>query len=130
MEGVDAIMTAFVAAAVVDSTACHNGHIRSVCHIKIVVHQIRHSGHTEHYRNKYLLSLGLSVNENVDAGLVSFLFDFDMLAVPVAECNSILTEIVGSLLDKSAADFFQNLLGRFINLYHQFFPPSHPVRHF
>lgn len=43
MEGMDAVVSALVAAAVVDSAACHNPYICAILHIEIVVYKVCHA---------------------------------------------------------------------------------------
>lgn len=43
MEGMDAVVSALVAAAVVDSAACHNPYICTILYIEIVVYKVCHA---------------------------------------------------------------------------------------
>ena len=128
MEGMNTIVTTVITATIVDSAACNNVNICTVCHIKIIVNQIGHSRYTYHYRDENLLSLCLPVNENIDSRLVLFFLYFDMFAVTVTDGNTILTEIKSTFLCKAFADLIKHTLGCFFYFNHQHFPPS--FRHF
>lgn len=43
MEGVDTVVSALIAATVVDSAACHNPYICAILHIEIVVYKVCHA---------------------------------------------------------------------------------------
>ena len=128
MEGVNAIVTAFIASAVVDSAACNNIHVCTVFHIKIIVNQVCHAGYAHYNRDENLLSLCLSINKNIDSRLVFFFPDFDVLTVAMTDGNAILAQIVCTFLLKTFADLIQYALGGFFYFNHQHLPPS--VMHF
>ena len=88
---VDSIMAAFIATAVVNSTACNNRYICSFFYIKIIINHIGHSCGVYNDRNMYFFSICLTININVDARLILLFLNFDMLAVTVAEGNSIVS---------------------------------------
>ena len=73
VEGVDAVMAALVAAAVVDAAAGHNGDVRSVGDVEVIVHDIHHTGGAHHHRDMHLLALCIPVYIHIYTGLV-FLF--------------------------------------------------------
>ena len=85
MEGMDAVVSALVAAAVVDSAACHNPYICTILHIEIVVYKVCHARFAEYYRDIDSLSIRLAINININAGLVRLFLYLDVLAVSVAD---------------------------------------------
>ena len=115
MEGMDPVMAALVASAVVDAAASHDGHIRALRDIEVVVDDIGHTGGIYHHRDVHLLSPGGSVNIYVDPVLVLFLPDLHVLAVSVAEGDPVIPEIEGAFLLKTGAvDLLQDLFGNLI----------------
>ena len=86
-------MAAFIATAVVNSTACNNRYICSFFYIKIIINHIGHSCGVYNDRNMYFFSICLTININVDARLILLFLNFDMLAVTVAEGNSIVLKL-------------------------------------
>ena len=100
MKGVDPVMPGLAAAFAVDPAAGHDGDIRPVFYIKIIVYHI-HSRLRHDHRNVYLLRLRLSADMDVDPRLVFLLHDPDMPAVPMAYGHSVETQVVRALLLKS-----------------------------
>ena len=80
MEGMNTIMTALIAAAVVDAAAGHYGDFRTRLHIKIVVNHIRYAGFCDNHGNMYRFPFGVGADYHVNAGMTVFsLFNLDML---------------------------------------------------
>ena len=129
MEGMNTIMTALIATAVVDAAACHDGHIRTIRDIEIIINQIRHAGNTDYNRDEHFFTLCITVNQDIDPRLIFFLTDLDVLAVSMTDRYAILAKIISTFLRKSFADLIQNPLGGLIDLCHQQTPPSSPFAH-
>ena len=82
MKGMNAIMAALITAAVMDAAACHDRNIRAIRNIEIIINQIGHSGNADHHWNKNSLSFCIAINQDIDARLIFFFADPDMLTVP------------------------------------------------
>ena len=128
MEGVDPVMTALIAAAVVDPASRNDRHVRAICDVKIIVYKIRHTGNADNDRNIDLLTLCLAVDIDIDPRLVRLLFDLDVLTVPVADGSSVLTQVESAFLGKSIViDDFQYFFYYMIQLYHYALTPAFPA---
>src|SRR5699024_4946562 len=101
MERMNSVMSCIVASGIVDSTSCNDGYLCSILNVKIVVDNICHSGTGNNNRNVYRLSVRIFINIDINSLPVLFFADFDMLAVPVADGNSVFTQIEGSFLFES-----------------------------
>ena len=88
---VDSIMAAFIATAVVNSTACNNRYICSFFYIKIIINHIGHSCGIYNDWNMYFFAICLSININIDARLVLLLLWLQRYAeyskLPNFSCN-------------------------------------------
>ena len=92
MKRMDTVVPAVVAAA---------GAIRNV---EIIVNKVRHTGNADDNRDKYFFTFRLAIDQNINAWLILFFADFDMLTVTVAERNAVLAEIIRPFLLKSFTD--------------------------
>jgi len=101
MECVDAVMSALVASAVVDSAARDDGHVRAVRDIKVVVYKVCHAGNADNYRDIDFLTLCIAVDIDIDARLIRFLLNLNMLTVTVADGCSVLAQVESAFLGKS-----------------------------
>ena len=98
-------MTAVITATVVDSAACNDHYIGSVCNIEIVIHLIVHAGSIDNDRNADGFSFCLAININVDSLSVFFSLNLHMFTVSMTDGNSVLAKIVGAFLfELSSAD--------------------------
>ena len=96
-------MAALVAAAVVDAAAGHNGDVRSVGDVEVIVHDIHHTGGAHHHRDMHLLALCIPVYIHIYTGIVFLFLYLDVLRAAVAQGDSVLPEIERALLFKSGA---------------------------
>ena len=87
-----------------NAAARYNRNIGAVRNVEIIVNKIRHTGNADDNRDKYFFALRLAVDQNINARLILFFADFDMLTVTVAERNAVLAEIIRPFLRKSFAD--------------------------
>ena len=89
MEGMNAIVPALIAAIIVDPAPGNDGDRCTVGDKKVVVDDILDPRFRENHRNMDLLTVGRSVNKDVDAGAIAFFDDTDMLAVAVQYSGSV-----------------------------------------
>ncbi len=101
MEGMDPVMPALIAAAVVDATSCDDGYVRASIDVKIIIDFILHARGIYHYRNVHLLPSGIPINVNIDSRLIFLLFDLNMLAVPMTQGNTVVAQVVCAFLLES-----------------------------
>ena len=87
-----------------DTAARYNRNIGAVRNVEIIVNKVRHAGNADDNRDKYFFTFRLAIDQNINARLILFFADFDMLTVTVAERNAVLAEIVCPFLLKSLAD--------------------------
>ena len=87
-----------------DPASRNDRHVRAICDVKIIIYKIRHAGNADDNRDKYFFTFRLAIDQNINARLILFFADFDMLTVTVAERNAVLAEIVCPFLLKSLAD--------------------------
>ena len=81
IKGVDAVVLAVAAAAVVDAAAGDDGHVRALAHIKIVIDHVPEAALGQHHRNMDRFVLRARRDADVDAVLVGLGLDDDMLRV-------------------------------------------------
>ena len=128
MKGVDPVMSALIASAVVDPAARNDRNVRSVRDIKVVVYKVCHTGNTDDHRNIDLLTLCIAINIDIDSRLIRLLLDLDMLTVTVADGRSVLAQVESALLRKSVViDDFQYFFYYMIQLYHYALTPAFPA---
>ena len=128
MKGVDPVMSALIAAAVVDPAARNDRNVRSVRDIKVVVYKVCHAGNADDHRDVNFLALCIAINIDIDPRLVRLLLDLNMLTVTVADGRSVLAQVESALLGKSVViDDFQYLFYYMIQLYHYALTPAFPA---
>ena len=47
MKRMNAVMTALIAAAIVDPASRNDRHVRAICDVKIIIYKIRHAGNAD-----------------------------------------------------------------------------------
>ena len=128
MKGVDPVMSALIASAVVDPAARNDRNVRAVCDIEIIVYKVCHAGNADDHRDVNFLALCIAINIDIDPRLVRLLLDLNMLTVTGADGRSVLAQIESALLGKSVViDDLQYLFYYMIQLYHYALTPAFPA---
>ena len=78
MKGMDPVMSALIASAVVDPAARNDRNVRAVCDIEIIVYKVCHAGNADDHRDVNFLALCIAINIDIDARLVRLLLDLNM----------------------------------------------------
>ena len=91
MEGMDSIVTALIAAAVVDPAAGYNCHVCTFRDIEIIIYNVRHARRIHNHRDVNLFAFRVSVNIDINSWFVFLFPDFNVLTVAMAQCDPIMS---------------------------------------
>ena len=123
MKGMNAVMAAVVAAAVMDSASGHNRHIRTIFHIEIIVYFIGHPRCINDHRNMDKLTIRISADDHINSELVLFTLNLNMFRIPMTKRIAIVSQVKGTLLLKSnTINFVKDSLCDCINFCHNTLP--------
>ena len=129
MESVNAVMLCLVAADIVNAAAGNDQNIGVLADIEIVVNKIRHARFGQKYRDIDALVFGAGLDIDVDAGVVRFGHDFNVLGTAATGCLTVGTDIIGSLGNGlQVGDFPQKIFLHLVQFHFDLSPPySLPV---
>ena len=99
VEGVDAVVTGLLVAAVVDAASRDDDDVRTVADIEIVIHRFGESRLAEQNGQMHALALGAGADDDVDAVRALLGTDLNVSGRGSAEALSVGADVVGACGD-------------------------------
>ena len=118
IEGMNAVMLAVAATAIMDAAARHDGYLRTLSDKEVVINHIMKAALGQNDRNMDGFVLCTRRNADIDAVLIRFGFDYDMLGITAKCLFTVGTDIDGAFagslhIRNDGKDLFLNFIQHF-----------------